>query len=81
MHYFEVKLKRSYDRSSMQHQKILDGLGLWRVGQVVFLKDTPPVRGMLYKVIQRLQVAQKDGELPPSKRQRVRTAKAAEARS
>ena len=70
--YFEVKLVRSGAGRSTSHRRTLAGLGLTRVGKVVFLKDTPAVRGMLYKVGYLLALTPRTGESPLSNRARVR---------
>jgi large subunit ribosomal protein L30 len=67
--HFEVKLKRSAHHWPETQQKTLASLGLTRFGKVIFLKDTPAVRGMLYKVVHAIDVTARDGEIPPSKRQ------------
>ena len=46
----KVKLKKSLEGSNERQRATVAGLGLWRMGQERILKDTPPVRGMLFKV-------------------------------
>ena len=41
--------------------------GMRGVGKTVFLKDTPAVRGMLYKVVHLVEVTPHDGTPPASK--------------
>jgi large subunit ribosomal protein L30 len=73
--YFEVKLKRSGNgRHYTQHDTLL-GLGLRKFGKTVFLKDTPAVRGMLYKVVHLVEVTPREGTPPPSSRARAREAR------
>lgn len=62
--YFEVKLKRSGASRPGTQRKTLQGLGLTRFGKTVFLKDTPAVRGMLYKVVHLVDVTPHDGDVP-----------------
>jgi large subunit ribosomal protein L30 len=62
--YFEVKLKRSGASRPGTQRKTLLGLGLSRFGKTVFLKDTPAVRGMLYKVVHLVDVTPRDGQMP-----------------
>ncbi|RYF05018.1 MAG: 50S ribosomal protein L30 [Deltaproteobacteria bacterium] len=70
--YFEVKLVRSGLGRQQSQRKTLEGLGLTRVGRVRYFKDTPPIRGMLYKVGYLLQVTARAGEKPPSARDKAR---------
>jgi large subunit ribosomal protein L30 len=74
--YFEVTLKRSYNGRTPSVIGTLVGLGLKRPGTKVALKDTPAVRGMIYKVVDMVSVVPKDGEIPPSKRELTRRYKA-----
>ena len=73
--YFEVKLRRSSSRRHFTQRDTLWGLGLKKLGKVVFLKDTPAIRGMLYKVVHLIEVTPHEGTLPPSKRSRAREAR------
>lgn len=66
--HFEVKLKRSGAGRDISQRKTLEGLGLKRTGRTVFLKDTPAVRGMLYKVVHLVEVKPHAGEPPLSSR-------------
>lgn len=75
--YFEVVLKRSYNGRTDSVIGTLVGLGLKRPGTKVFLKDTPAVRGMIYKVVDMVAVTPKEGEIPPSQRELARRRKAA----
>jgi len=68
--YFAVKLRRSGIGRPARQKKTLEGLGLRGFGREVFLKDTPAVRGMLYKVVHLVSVERREGEMPLSKRQR-----------
>lgn len=46
----KVTLKRSGIGRNKYFTKVLNGLGLRRLHQTVVLKDTPEIRGMIYKV-------------------------------
>lgn len=74
--YFEVTLKRGLSGRTDTVIATLAGLGLRRVGKTAYLKDTPAVRGMIYKVVDMVEVVPKDGTPPPSKREKARQAKA-----
>jgi ribosomal protein L30 len=63
---------RSDDEAQPLGAHRLGGLGLRRIGKTVYLKDTPAVRGMIYKVVDMVNVVPKSGTLPPSKREQVR---------
>ncbi len=62
--HFKVKLKRSGTGMPADQKRTLVGLGLSRFGREVFLKDTPPIRGMLYKVVHLVDVEPQDGPVP-----------------
>jgi len=71
--YFEVKLTRSPTGRPEAQRRVVQGLGLGRVGRTVVLKDTPAVRGMIAKVVHLVSVTAKQGEVPQtSARARVR---------
>jgi large subunit ribosomal protein L30 len=67
--FFEVTLKRSYSGRTKSVHGTLEGMGLRHIGQTVSLKDTPAVRGMIYKVVDMVEVVPKTGTPPPSKRE------------
>jgi large subunit ribosomal protein L30 len=79
--HFEVQLKRSAHHWPETQQKTLKSLGLTRFGKKIFLKDTPAVRGMLYKVVHAVDVTPHDGPPPPSSRQLAKAKKAAAPRA
>ncbi len=79
--YFEVTLKRSYNGRTQSVIGTLQGMGLKRPGMTVSLKDTPAVRGMIYKVVDMVEVTPKSGTLPPSKRELARKYKASGAKA
>ena len=70
--YFEVRLKKSGVGQQTTQRKTLDGLGLTRFGKTVCLKDTPAVRGMLYKVVHLVDVTPREGTPPASSRDKRR---------
>ena len=72
--HFKVTLRRSGAGRKPDQRLTLKGLGLTRLGKTVHLKDTPAVRGMLYKVVHLLNVEAFDGPPPPSKRMLARQA-------
>ena len=72
MRYFEVKLVRSGAGRQKTQRDTLLGLGLNRCQQVVFLRDTAAIRGMLYKVCHLLMVTAHDGDLPMSSRAKMK---------
>lgn len=70
--HFEVKLRRSGAGRALTQRLTLKGLGLTRFGRTVYLKDTPAVRGMLYKVVHLVEVTPHAGEPPLSARGKAR---------
>ena len=66
--HFSVQLKRSAHHWPETQQKTLKSLGLTRFGKIIYLKDTPAVRGMLYKVVHAVEVMAHEGPPPPSHR-------------
>ena len=76
--HFEVILRRSGAGRTDRQRRTLLGLGLKRIGKSVRLKDTPAIRGMLYKVVHLVDVTVQQGEVPPvSARLRAAAATAA----
>lgn len=76
MRHFAVRLKRSKaGRPSTQRQTLV-GLGLTQFGRTVYLKDTPAVRGMLFKVVHLIDVEPKEGAPPASERAKARARQA-----
>lgn len=75
--HFKVILKRSPAGARHGHAATLRGIGLTRMGRTVYLKDTPAVRGMLYKVVHLVAIEACAGEAPPSARRRAAAAPAA----
>lgn len=75
--YFEVTLNRSYNGRTDSVIGTLQGMGLKRPGTTVYLKDTPAVRGMIFKVVDMVSVKPKTGTPPvASKRELARKFKA-----
>lgn len=72
--HFSVELKRSGIGRNEKQKRTLIGLGLKRFGHKVFLKDTPAIRGMLYKVSHLVEVATIEGAAPASRRQQAKQA-------
>ena len=70
--HYAVKLKKSPAGRKPEQRRTVEGLGLKRFGKTVYLKDTPAIRGMIYKVIHLVDVETRDGEAPLSNRGRAR---------
>ncbi len=51
-----IKLKRSYIGRPEKHRRVVMGLGLKKIDQVVIRLDTPEIRGMVNKVSHMLEV-------------------------
>ncbi len=73
--HFAVTLTRSLSGRDHSQRATLESLGLRRIGKTVYLKDTPAVRGMLYKVVQSISVTPQDGPPPLSTRQKRKAQK------
>ena len=78
--HFAVKLVRSGAGQKATTRATLAGMNLTRTGRTVYLKDTPPIRGMIYKVIHLVEVAAHTGAPPASSRERARQFRAATAK-
>lgn len=74
--HFAVTLKRSWSGRTDSHRRTLAALGLRKIGQTVFLKDTPATRGAIYKVVQLVALERRTGAPPPGARARARATKA-----
>ncbi|MFZ5468054.1 MAG: 50S ribosomal protein L30 [Myxococcota bacterium] len=46
----KIKLVKSFAGASDSQLRTIEGLGLWKFGQERLLKDTPAIRGMVFKV-------------------------------
>ncbi len=52
----KVTLVKSTNKKLKSHKACVHGLGLWRIGQVVELENTPAICGMVRKVNYLLKV-------------------------
>lgn len=52
----KIRLRRSRIGVKEKQLKVLDGLGLHRVNQVVIREDRPETRGMIFKVLHLVEV-------------------------
>ena len=77
--HFAVRLVRSGAGRKPDQRRTLTGLGLTKLGKTIYLKDTPPVRGMLYKIVHLVSIEPREGPPPPSKREKARAAASARA--
>ncbi len=77
----KVTLSRSLAGASDTQLRTLTGLGLRKFGQEKLLKDTPAIRGMIFKVKHLVSQAEVAGDAPKRKRIKPRRARlAAQAR-
>ena len=58
--YFAVKMKHSAIGCPEKQKRTMKSLGLTRFGKTSVVKDSPAMRGMIYKVIHLLDVQQVD---------------------
>lgn len=72
--HFAVQLKRSGIGRDGRQKRTLKGLGINSFGRTVYLKDTPAIRGMLYKVNHLVEVESVEGPAPASRRQQAQQA-------
>ena len=63
--HFAVRLRHSGSGRPQTQRLKLKSLGLSRFGKTVYLKDTPAVRGNIYKVVHLLDVEAHEGPVPP----------------
>ena len=68
----EIILSKSLAGASDSKLRTLTGLGLKKFGQKRLLKDTPAIRGMVFKVRHLVSHTQVAGEAPARKRQKPR---------
>jgi large subunit ribosomal protein L30 len=54
----KIRLRRSRIGVKEKQLKVLDGLGLHRVNQVVIREDRPETRGMIFKVSHLVEVSE-----------------------
>jgi len=52
----KIRLRRGRIGVQEKQRRILDGLGLHRVNQVVIREDRPEIRGMIFKVSHLVEV-------------------------
>jgi large subunit ribosomal protein L30 len=52
----KIKLRRSRIGVKEKQLKVLDGLGLHRINQVVIREDRPEIQGMIFKVSHLVEV-------------------------
>ncbi|TSC24623.1 50S ribosomal protein L30 [Corallococcus sp. Z5C101001] len=68
----KVKLTKSFSGSSEDMLATIKGLGLKKFGDERLLKDTPAVRGMVFKVKHLVSLETVSQEAPASKRRKPR---------
>ena len=68
----KVKLVKSFSGSSGEMLDTIRGLGLKKFGEERILKDTPSVRGMVFKVKHLVTLETVSGEAPAPKRRKPR---------
>lgn len=67
--FLKVKLNQSAICRTKRQKDTLRGLGLRHIGQERILKDTPPIRGLIQKVIHLVSFEESTKEsLPPKKK-------------
>jgi large subunit ribosomal protein L30 len=65
----KIQLVKSFAGAPETQLRTIRGLGLWRMGQIRILKDTPAIRGMVFKV-KHLVSQQVTDEQPQLKKRR-----------
>ena len=73
----KIKLSHSKAGASETQLRTLAGLGLWKMGQERLLKDTPAIRGMVFKVRHLVSHEVVKTEVPGRKRTKPRRARMA----
>ncbi len=68
----KVKLVKSFSGSSGEMLDTIRGLGLKKFGEERLLKDTPAIRGMVFKVKHLASLETVDTEAPTPKRRKPR---------
>jgi len=68
----KVKLIKSFAGASDTQRRTIRGLGLWKMGQVRILPDTPAIRGMVFKVKHLVSQEVSDEQPRPRKRSKPR---------
>ena len=68
----KVKLIKSFAGAQDTQRRTIRGLGLWKMGQVRILPDTPAIRGMVFKVKHLVSQEVSDEQPQPRKRGKPR---------
>jgi len=68
----KVKVIKSFAGASDTQRRTIRGLGLWKMGQVRILPDTPAIRGMVFKVKHLVSQEVSDEQPQPRKRGKPR---------
>jgi len=68
----KVKLIKSFAGAPDTQRRTIRGLGLWKMGQVRILPDTPAIRGMVFKVKHLVSQEVSDEQARPRKRSEPR---------
>lgn len=58
MKQLKITLKRSYIGKSEAQKRVMQSLGLKKINQQVFHKDTPSIRGMINKIPHLIEVSE-----------------------
>ena len=68
----KIRLVKSFAGASDSHMKTIKGLGLKKFGQERVLRDTPAIRGMLFKVkhLVSLELVSENPEAKPRRKPR-----------
>jgi large subunit ribosomal protein L30 len=59
----KVTLVKSYIGRPQKQRNVLRGMGLEKLNKTVLLKDTPEIRGMVYKVCHLVSVEELEGNV------------------
>jgi len=68
----KVKLIKSFAGAPDTQLRTIRGLGLWKMGQVRILRDTPAIRGMVFKVKHLVSQEVTDQQAEPRQRRKPR---------
>jgi large subunit ribosomal protein L30 len=75
----KIKLVKSVSGSDLWQRATVTGLGLKKFGDERLLKDTPAIRGMIFKVQHLLETQTVKEEPKPSKRRKTRSIRVRDA--
>lgn len=75
----KIKLIKSVSGSDLWQRATVTGLGLKKFGDERLLKDTPAIRGMIFKVQHLLETKEVKEEPKPSKRRKTRAIRVRDA--